>query len=159
MDEKPRYATESNIRILINLIKTALSEYLTDEEITQAINDAIKGISTISFKKVVVLPDTGESNFIYIVPNNSDKEKNLYDEYMWISEDSQFELIGTVDMSEIDLSDYVTKTELSEKGYITSKQLTQKLEPFLLKTDIQPIDDDEITKIWNEVWSDLHGGA
>lgn len=154
-EPKPRYATESNMRVLIGLIKESLKDYLTDEEITQAINEAIRGVSGISFKKEDQLPDSGETGVIYLIPNSSSQDKNIYDEYFWVEEDSQFEFLGT---TAIDLEDYVTKTELNEKGYITSKQLTQKLDPFLLKTDIEPISDDEITNLWNEVMKDLHGG-
>lgn len=154
MAEKKRFATESNIRILVGLIKNQLQEYLTDEQITEVINEAIRGISGISFKKEDQLPDSGETGIIYLIPNSSSQEKNVYDEYFWSVEDSQFELLGT---TAIDLQDYVTKTELSDKGYITSKQLAQKLEPFLLETDLEAIEDDEIIQIWNDVWKDLHG--
>lgn len=59
---------------------------------------------------VTELPETGESNVIYLVPKQDEDENNVFDEYIWINDD--WELIGTTD---IDLSDYYTKSEVDGK--------------------------------------------
>ena len=63
-------------------------------------------------KVVEALPETGLSNFIYLVPKDDPGIENVYDEYVW-TEDG-WELIGS---TEIDLSDYYTKTE-SDNRYV-----------------------------------------
>lgn len=58
-----------------------------------------KANSSISFKKVESLPDVGESNVIYLIPNGG-SEDNIYDEYFWSDEDSRFELFGSIQTAE-----------------------------------------------------------
>lgn len=65
---------------------------------------------TIEFKVVDELPEKGEKNTIYLVPNKSGIEENIYDEYIWVNE--SWEVIGNVS---IDLFNYYTKTESDEK--------------------------------------------
>lgn len=117
-----RYATEGNVRTLVTLIKDKFEDYLTDEEISSAINDAVSSIASISFEKVDKLPETGQPNVIYLVPN-SGSNPNVYDEYFWSAADSQFELFGT---TALDLSGYVTTDALEAKNYVTNTELIQK---------------------------------
>lgn len=123
-DKKYKFATESNIKVLIQLFKQKLGDYLTDDEIQSAINEAIADVAHVKFEKVDVLPATGETNVIYLVPNSSTEESNVYDEYFWSSADEQFELFGTTQM---DLSGYLTED------------------------DFESITDAEITNLWNSV--------
>lgn len=123
-DKKYKFATESNIKVLIQLFKQKLGDYLTDDEIQSAINEAITDVAHVKFEKVDVLPATGETNVIYLVPNSSTEESNVYDEYFWSSTDEQFELFGTTQM---DLSGYLTED------------------------DFESITDAEITNLWNSV--------
>ena len=55
--------------------------------------------SGIVFKKVERLPDIGEPNIIYLVPNGGSGD-NIYDEFFWSDEDSKFELLGTIETNE-----------------------------------------------------------
>lgn len=157
MDEekKIRWATESNVRILIGLIRDRLQDFLSEDEILDAINTSISNLTHLSFKKDDQLPETGETKFIYLVPNNEGEQSNLYSEYLWVEEDSTFELIGTVDTSKIDLSGYVTKEELNSKKYVSETEVEQKLEDYVLKDDLIPIEDTEIVSMWNEVMANL----
>lgn len=127
MATKHRYVSEDNIKVLINLIKTDLKNYLTDEQIQNAINTAIENISTIEFKKVESLPETGEPNYIYLVPNNSGFDNNSYDEYFWSTDDNTFEFMGT---TQIDLTGY------------------------LKEDDFEAITDEEIEALWNSATSE-----
>lgn len=88
--------------------------YQTASEVQTAINSAISGITGISIEVVSTLPATGENGVIYLVSNGG-SSTNTYDEYIWLSNASRFEKIGTTD---VDLSNYYTKTEVD--GLISS---------------------------------------
>ena len=75
---------------------------------TAAINDAIAGITGISYEVVAELPATGSAGVIYLV-SNSGSASNIYDEYIWVT--NRFEKIGTTD---VDLSGYLLKTDITE---------------------------------------------
>lgn len=124
---KHRYVSESNIRTLISLIKQKFTDYMTDSEIEQAISDALASVTSLSFKKVDSLPETGESKYIYLVPNGSSEGNDLYNEYYWDETNSAFEFIGT---ASVDLSGYVKDA------------------------DLEALTNDEITDIWASVMSD-----
>lgn len=74
------------------------------------VNQAVGAVSTVSFQKVDSLPDTGESNIIYLVPSTTSTEDNIYDEYIWV--DNDWEHIGS---TSVDLSNYVTTEQLNTK--------------------------------------------
>ena len=79
-----------------------ITDAMTEEEITQAINDAIGSITGISFEVVSELPATGESGKIYLVSHGPDGgAQNQYDEYIYYN--NAWEKIGSTD---IDLSNY-----------------------------------------------------
>lgn len=59
-------------------------------------------------KVVASLPATGESGVLYLVSADG-SGKNLYNEYVWIEEETRFELLGQTKV-DIDLSDYVQNT-------------------------------------------------
>ena len=65
------------------------------------VDSAIGSVSTIKFSIVSELPSTGESNIIYLVPNTTSSEKNVYDEYIWVN--NAFEIIGS---TAVDLTNY-----------------------------------------------------
>lgn len=76
-----------------------------DGKIKAWVNNLMAG--KIQIKSVSDLPSTGESNVIYLVPNEG-TGNNVKDEYIWV--DGKFELIGT---TAVDLSGYYTKTEIT----------------------------------------------
>lgn len=61
---------------------------------------------TLTFSIVDSLPETGDSNTIYLVAHNHGV-KDIYDEYLWVNE--AFELIGNTD---IDLSSYAKTADI-----------------------------------------------
>lgn len=79
----------------------------TTEYVDKRVNDAIGTITGFDFLVVEQLPEKGEAGHIYLVPHQQG-EKNIYDEYIWVQDSINFELIGT---TEIDLSNYYTKEE------------------------------------------------
>lgn len=108
------YSTTSNVQ---TLIAKALEEYLTAAEVNAKILEAIRSITT--FKKEVVdsLPEVGEDNTIYLIPNPDSEEGNSKLEYLWI--DGAYELIGS---TSVDLSGYWSKEEL---GIMTAEELQE----------------------------------
>lgn len=74
--------------------------------VTNAINNAIGGVTGITYEVVQTLPATGAVGTIYLI-SNSGTNPNIYDEYIYVN--NGFEKIGTTD---VDLTNYWSKTEL-----------------------------------------------
>ena len=77
---------------------------------------AIAGITGFHAEIVSVLPETGETNILYLVAKSTTASGNGYDEYLYIN--GAWELIGSTD---IDLSGYV---QASEMDAITNTEIT-----------------------------------
>lgn len=77
-----------------------ITDAMTSEQITNAINDAIGSVTGISFEVVDSLPATGEAGKIYLV-SHAHGAKDQYDEYIYYN--GTWEKIGSTD---IDLSNY-----------------------------------------------------
>ena len=77
------------------------------------VDDSISALSLVSFLVVQTLPQTGESNIIYLVPKSTAQTNNYYDEYIYTN--NAWEKIGD---TEIDLTNYVKNTDYatSSKG-------------------------------------------
>lgn len=73
----------------------------------EEILEITSNINTLQTVIVDVLPDTGETNYIYLVPN-SRSDTNIYDEYIFIQ--NKWEQIGSTD---IDLTQYVNNEVFS----------------------------------------------
>ena len=63
----------------------------------------------VGFDVIVVqeLPESGEKGIIYLVPKDS-AAPDIYDEYVWVTTTSTFELIGS---TKVDLTNYVKNTD------------------------------------------------
>ena len=97
-----------NVDDLVNYYTKSLTYSKTE------VNDLISSIQTIQIVVVAELPQTGQSNIIYLVPH-SHGEGDIYDEYVWVTVttpggESYFEKIGNTD---IDLSAYSTTAEMN----------------------------------------------
>ena len=112
------YVTDTELNAK-GFLTSVPSEYVTDSELTQKgyqtssqvqalINNAVSGITGIEFSVVSSLPSSGKKGVIYLVANGG-KTKNIYDEYIWITD--KFEKIGS---TEIDLTPYMKKTDMVE---------------------------------------------
>ena len=79
----------------------------TEEWVTQAIADAGGKILVVQ-----ELPSKGNPNTIYMVPNESSRTNDVYDEYIWMvtTEKTGWEFLGNKHV-EVDLTDYYTKTQ------------------------------------------------
>lgn len=63
----------------------------------------------VGFDVIVVqeLPESGEKGIIYLVPKDG-ADPDVFDEYIWVTTTSTFELIGS---TKVDLTDYVKNTD------------------------------------------------
>lgn len=75
------------------------------------VDSAVGAVVGVKFEKVTQLPTTGQNGVIYLLPKTTTSSQNVYEEYIWISQDSAFEKIGE---TTIDLSNYVQTTDLVE---------------------------------------------
>lgn len=92
------------------------SDFQTEAEVQQLIDDALADITGIEFEIVQTLPQTGEKGVFYLVPIEG-TTNNIYDEYVWVRVGGTaaepvygFEKIGT---TQVDLSGYVQATEMT----------------------------------------------
>ena len=67
--------------------------------------ETLKGRENLQIVIVEELPEVGNPNYIYLVPNNDEEESNVYDEYIWLADAETYERIGGVS---IDMTNYVT---------------------------------------------------
>ena len=72
------------------------------------IDNKIASIVTTTFEVVDELPEQGESNVIYLVPNEQ-SDDNEYEEYIWVN--NNWELIGT---TRVDLTPYYTSEQVDQ---------------------------------------------
>lgn len=72
------------------------------------IDNKIASIVTTTFEVVDELPQQGESNVIYLVPNEQ-SDDNEYEEYIWVN--NKWELIGT---TKVDLTPYYTSSQVDD---------------------------------------------
>lgn len=112
------YATKEEIpnvdSFITNTVDNLVNYYKKSETYSQSeVNNLLGKITTINFKVVELLPDEGENNLIYLVKRTLKAESDdLYDEYIWIAEDSKYEPIGS---TSVDLSNYYNKSEADGK--------------------------------------------
>lgn len=91
---------------ITNAVNNLVNYYLKEETYTkQEVVALINQITTINFKVVDVLPDTGEANLIYLVKKEGSGD-DVHDEYIWV--ESKWEKIGS---TTVDLTNYYTKTD------------------------------------------------
>ena len=89
--------------------------------------ETLKGRENLQIVIVEELPEEGNPNYIYLVPNEDGDESNVYNEYIWLADEEAYEQIGAVN---IDLTNYVTTN--TEQEITGAKSYTTDL---VLKTD------------------------
>lgn len=95
---------------ITSTVNNLTNYYLKSDTYTKSqVDNLIGSVSTISITVVQTLPTTGQSNTIYLVPQNP-SNPDIYNEYVYAN--NTWVNIGS---SEIDLSDYYTKTESDAK--------------------------------------------
>lgn len=115
-DASSTYATKEEIPDVSEYITkdvSGLTNYYDKADIDKKITE----IKTLKAVVIEVLPESGETDTLYLVPNSKEEGNNIKDEYMWIN--GKWELIGS---TEIDLTPYLTKEEASST-YATKEEI------------------------------------
>lgn len=126
----------------------------TEQWVTDAIADAGGKILVVT-----ELPTSGNPNTIYMVPNESSRANDVYDEYIWMvtTERTGWEFLGNKHV-EIDLTDYYNKTQVDKAiedsearsgaaialkvDKVEGKQLSTEDYTTAEKTKLQGVEDD-----------------
>ncbi len=167
-DEKDAYKLD---KIWTDLTNQTTS-FLTDKFVLNRGNSVYKTTLATMLSNVVVteifvvvqeLPENGQINKIYLVPNQESEVQNIYDEFIWVfdedAEEYDWEKIGSVG---VDLSNYFNKTEinsmldnkvdkvtgkaLSTNDYTnTDKQSVEKIPT--IEQDILDLESDKVDKV------------
>lgn len=106
---------------ITNAVNNLVNYYLKTDTYTKTeVNNLIGAIQTAHFEVVSTLPQTGESNVIYLLSRSSPKTRNYYDEYIYINND--WEKIGSTD---VDLTGYATETWVNTQiaDFLTQMQI------------------------------------
>lgn len=105
-----KYATKSEL-------ETKQNALVSGTNIKTFNGQSILGTGNIEFEQgktitvVTGLPQTGGPDRIYLVPNESSRTNDIYDEYIWLVEQSKWEFLGNKHV-DVDLTDYYTKEEV-----------------------------------------------
>lgn len=105
-----KYATKSEL-------ETKQNALVSGTNIKTFNGQSILGTGNIEFEQgktitvVTELPQTGDPDRIYLVPNESSRTNDIYDEYIWLVEQSKWEFLGNKHV-DVDLTDYYTKKEV-----------------------------------------------
>lgn len=110
---KPDWNASGNAAEILNkpTIPTKTSQLSNDSDYTTKtyVDGEIAKVHQFEVKKVDSLPQTGDSNVLYLVPK-SRSGQDVCNEYIW--DGAKFGLIGN---TSIDLSNYYTKEEVNSK--------------------------------------------
>lgn len=98
--------------IINDASKSKKTTYSSDK-----IETLINSIESFDILVVNSLPTVGLEHTIYFVPNNTEEEKNVYDEYIYVS--GNWEKIGS---TRVDMSQYYTKGDVD--GLLAGKSNT-----------------------------------
>lgn len=114
----------------------------TEQWVTDAIADAGGKVLVVT-----ELPAKGNPNTIYMVPNESSRANDVYDEYIWMvtTEKTGWEFLGNKHV-EVDLTDYYNKTQVDKAiadkvDKVEGKQLSTEDYTTAEKTKLQGVAD------------------
>ena len=105
---KPTIPTNTSDLVNDSNFITKEVDDLTNYYTKSVVDSKLTNLTNFHFEKVDELPQTGESNVIYLVPSANQTTGNEYDEYYWDATTNTFETLGS---TAIDLSNYYTKSE------------------------------------------------
>lgn len=108
---------ENDENFIKNSVNNLVNYYLKSETYTkEEVNSIVGNIQTLNLEIVQELPQTGDTNKIYLVPRQIGQTDNIYDEYVYVN--NKWECIGS---TQADLNNYYTKGE-SDAKYVTKTE-------------------------------------
>lgn len=105
----------SDVPTVTDIYSATSSDAMSGKAVASGIANAISGITGFDYEVVTSLPSAGVKGKIYLVASTVTEEKNIYDEYIWVS--TGWEMIGT---TKIDLSGYQTKLSETQINAVNS---------------------------------------
>lgn len=130
-----KYATK-------NELETKQNALVSGTNIKTFNGQSILGTGNIEFEQgktitvVTELPQTGDPDRIYLVPNESSRTNDIYDEYIWLVEQSKWEFLGNKHV-DVDLTDYYTKEEVDALiPQVDSYTKVESDNKYAVKTDV-----------------------
>lgn len=109
--------SQQNItKLYCNAESINLTEYVLPSDFGTVVNISYNGV--LELIQVELVGESPEEGVIYLV-SKEDPSNDVYDEYMWIS--NQWELIGS---TSTDLSQYYTKIEIDNKTNTINQSIT-----------------------------------
>lgn len=152
--ELNKFVLDSNETRFLQPIHMSTTSSSSDAIVTkQYVDDRIEGVSGIQYQSVQVLPETGQSNIIYLVPmSGTTTTNNAKDEFIWIpgqgAASPTWQKIGST--NNIDLNGYATTADLNGYFPLSSSGTTAKVESgnlFAMNTGSFVLDSDKIKLI------------
>ena len=69
--------------------------------------ETLKGRQNLQVVIVEELPEVGNPDYIYLVPNNGEEELDVYEEYIWLEDEERYEQIGgvSIDLTKVVMTD------------------------------------------------------
>lgn len=130
-----KYATKSEL-------ETKQNALVSGTNIKTFNGQSILGTGNIEFEQgktitvVTELPQTGDPDRIYLVPNESSRTNDIYDEYIWLVEQNKWEFLGNKHV-DVDLTDYYTKKEVDALiPQVDSYTKAESDNKYAVKTDV-----------------------
>lgn len=130
-----KYATKSEL-------ETKQNALVSGTNIKTFNGQSILGTGNIEFEQgktitvVTELPQTGDPDRIYLVPNESSRTNDIYDEYIWLVEQNKWEFLGNKHV-DVDLTDYYTKEEVDALiPQVDSYTKVESDNKYAVKTDV-----------------------
>lgn len=99
--------TKINISDIVNDLTTGGATKVLSAQQGVALKNIIDNLIGFEVRVVTSLPATGALGIIYLVAAGEGSGNDVYDEYVWVSDASKYELIGN---TRTDLSGYLSKT-------------------------------------------------
>lgn len=131
--ETQEYVSSATANFITATANNLINYYLKSEIYTKnEVQNLIGQIQTAHFEVVQELPQTGESNVIYLILRSDPETSNIYDEYIYIN--NAYEKIGSTD---VDLT-----------GYATESWVNQQIANFLTQTQIQSLINTALTNYY-----------
>ena len=102
-------ATGATAVIVDSTVTAGSTNAVSGGAVSTAITNAIAGVAQVTFVFGQSLPSTGDPLTFYFIPTSDPDTDNEWDEYIWNSTDSEWELIGT---PAVDLTGYALLTDI-----------------------------------------------
>lgn len=124
------------------------------------LKDLIDSLELLKFQTVESLPTTGEKGIIYLVPAEKPEDStNIYEEWVWLVDESRYELIGSLGKIEVDDALSLTSTNPVQNKIITEalNRINKELFPLTIAVSGGGLFEKRTTQTITVTWSIKEG--